>query len=99
MEEKEAKGKEKGNVGRRKRLRDWDSKVVSNGYCYFKCFPCVTWLISLVYFNILWTVVIYHIFIAMLFLSCTFIDRERYSDRESRDEREIDEAVSESSAG
>ena len=35
----------------------------------------------------------------MLFLSCTFVDRDRYSDRESRDEREIDEAVSESSAG
>ncbi len=91
-----ARGKEKWNVGRRKRLRDWDSNVVSNGDCYFKCFLCVTKLTSLVRFNILWTVFIYHILIAMLFLSFTFIDRDRYSDRESRDEREIDEAVFES---
>jgi hypothetical protein len=63
-----ARGKEKWNVGRRKRLRDWDSNVVS--------FPCVTKLTSLVRFNILWTVFIYHILIAMLFLSFTFIDRD-----------------------
>jgi len=32
----------------------------------------------------------------MLFLSFTFVDRDRYSNRESRDEREADKAVSES---
>jgi hypothetical protein len=56
----------------------------------------VTRLTSLVRFNILWSVVIYHILIVMLFLSFTFVDRDRYSDRESRDEREIDETIFES---
>jgi hypothetical protein len=35
MEGNEEKGKEKGNVGRRKRLRDWNSNVVSKVDCDF----------------------------------------------------------------
>ena len=64
-----------------------DSNVVSNIGCAFHVSLCVTWLISLLFQYSLNSSNLPHL-IAMLFLSCTFADRERYSDRGNRNERD-----------
>ena len=88
MEEK-ARGKEKWNVRRRRRRqRYWNSNVVSNGDCDFHV--SLLFQYSLSNSNLPYSSPFY------FYLKYIIVDRERFSDRESRDESEIDEVVFES---